>query len=169
MNRVASLSTTNDASIEIEPPPSVTTVTAPTKSDHNTINTDKTKTNKSVSKKKKRSIDNKSKEQIYLINLTTRISLTCFLSLSSSFTFQFLWLIGERLENRDILWTLWMWNIDGVINIFCVYFSMAFAKNHYKKICHDICKLHQCFLCCVMKFVDCQTKKKHKKFYEATL
>ena len=122
-------------------------------------------TEKKMEKKNKKRKHKKSEEQTFLIHLTTRIALTCILSMVSSCIAQIIWLIADEIgySGIDMLWAYYLHPTDSVINIFCVYFSMAFAKNHYQRICHDICRLHQCFLCCIMKIVDWKTNKKHTK------
>lgn len=111
-------------------------------------------------KRKKRKHSDK---QMNLIYATTRIAVTCSISLTSSFVTQMIYSIAQQSGNDDLYWLTYTWSIDAVINMLCIYFSMAYAKDDYKKCCHDICKFHQCFMCCIIRIVEHRTHKKVSK------
>eukprot|EP01083_Nonionella_stella_P085824 238088_1 len=118
---------------------------------------------KSISAKKSQISEEREKRssrQVNLLHVTTRIALTCAVSVLSSFIIQLTWLIVEETDNQKMMFMSWFWGIDGVINVCCVYFSMAFAKEHYSKVCSGVCKCHQCCLSCVMMIVGHQLRQK---------
>eukprot|EP01083_Nonionella_stella_P057486 150880_1 len=94
-----------------------------------------------------------------MIERTTRIALTCIVSLSSTIIIQLVWLISQETEDWDLYYVTYLWSVDNVINMFCIYFSMDFAKKHYQKVC---CGCHKCFLCCIMRLVDTAPKTENK-------
>eukprot|EP01083_Nonionella_stella_P302273 1041531_1 len=97
--------------------------------------------------------EKRSSKQMELIQASTRCALTCMISLLSSFVMQCLWITMEETENMGFLFFSYFWGLDSVINMFCVYFSMAFAQKQYLKVCGQYLKCHYCCLWCVMSLV----------------
>eukprot|EP01083_Nonionella_stella_P027629 76103_1 len=108
----------------------------------------------------------RSSRQMNLIEVTTRIALTCMVSLLSSLLMQFMWIVMEETENYHLLFFSYFWGLDGTVNMLCVYFSMAFAKEHYMKVCGDCLRCHHCCLWCVMRLVGLKTDDKEMKDLE---
>ena len=97
------------------------------------------------------------KKQLKLLNITTKIALTSFLAMMSSFIYQLIWLLGLQMNNGHLLWFSYSWCLDGVINIICIYLQLGIAKSLYKKLCiSSCCKCHQC----TFKIIQCITKKR---------
>ena len=89
-------------------------------------------------------------KQMGLIHLTTKICLTTFLSVLSSLIWSCFWLSCEQWENYDVVeshytflgcsfihifaqyWATYIYSLDNVVNLFCVYFTMSFAQDHYQ-------------------------------------
>eukprot|EP00485_Elphidium_margaritaceum_P003664 CAMPEP_0202702894 /NCGR_PEP_ID=MMETSP1385-20130828/15818_1 /ASSEMBLY_ACC=CAM_ASM_000861 /TAXON_ID=933848 /ORGANISM="Elphidium margaritaceum" /LENGTH=476 /DNA_ID=CAMNT_0049360641 /DNA_START=16 /DNA_END=1446 /DNA_ORIENTATION=- len=103
------------------------------------------------------------KGKFKLLHTTTRIALTCVISIVSSLVYQLVWNIAEELEDYDVLWFTYTWSIDAVINMVCVYLSMGIANDQYKMVCVDLCHCHQCCLRVVMRAVSVSTEKKIRK------
>eukprot|EP01083_Nonionella_stella_P177386 623301_1 len=113
-----------------------------------------------------RSKTKRSSRQNNLIEITTRIALCCMISLISSLFIQFVWIIMEETENWGLLFFSYWWGLDAMVNMLCVYFSMAFAKEHYMKVCGDCLKCHKCCLWCVVKLASYKADQKRAKEVE---
>eukprot|EP01084_Bolivina_argentea_P298791 514948_1 len=103
-----------------------------------------------------------------LVHLVTRIALTYGISIITSFIYQFVFNIYVEWYENDftaLTWFFEMWSVGLIINSLCVYLSMGIAKDHYKLLCHNICKCHQCCLKCARKRIDHLKKEIRKDTY----
>ena len=98
-----------------------------------------------------------------LVHTTTRISLTCITALLSSFCVQFIFIYTQKEYHERIYWIDYMWNIDAIINMICIYFSMVIGNNHYTLVCNRCCKCHQCCLRGIMKIIAYDTERTQDK------
>ena len=88
--------------------------------------------------------ENNQKSMI-LFETITRISLLALITLSSSFIYQLIWVIStaDNFQNNDLYSIGFIWGIDTVTNMICLFLSYNFAaKIYYKKLCifHGYCK-----------------------------
>jgi len=113
--------------------------------------------------KRRDKLESKNREQIRLLQTTTRICITCAVSMVSSVLFQLFWLLDEELSEYNLVWLAMNFNVDAVINMFCIYLSMGLAHGNYKFVCKRMCKCHQCCLQCIIKIVDFQVSRKREK------
>eukprot|EP01083_Nonionella_stella_P201449 737011_1 len=124
---------------------------------------------KSKNKRKKKLNKKKNRRQKELIELSTRLALTCLFSMISSFIVYSTQLVVEEAAQWHLSFVTYFWCLDNVINMLCVYFSMAFAKHHYKIACGQYCLCHQCFHCCLDALVSIRIDKKHQREQDAKL
>ena len=103
-----------------------------------------------------------------LVHSVTRIALTCCIWIITSFIYQFVFNIYVQWYINDftaLQWFFKTWSVGLIINSLCVYLSMNIAKDHYKLLCHDICKCHQCCFKCVRKRIDHLKQEIRKNTY----
>ena len=106
------------------------------------------------------------KQHVQLIHTTTRIVLTCFISMTSSAIYQLVWNISMELESLELEWATNTWSIDAITNMICVYLSMGIANNYYEILCRDLCKCHQCCFKGVMLMISHSTKRKTRELMQ---
>eukprot|EP01083_Nonionella_stella_P312657 1119068_1 len=70
-------------------------------------------------------------------NTATKVAVTMIVSMVSSFVYQLTWLLGNEFNDDNLLWMESTYCVDLVINMLCIYLSMAFAQDHYKRVCID--------------------------------
>eukprot|EP01083_Nonionella_stella_P081011 222926_1 len=92
-----------------------------------------------------------------LVRLATKIALLVLVSMLSSFVYQFLWMCSYEFGDLHLLLFSYTWCFDSVTNMICIYLSLGLAKDHYKKLCFDVCKCHQCALRCITRVAHVET------------
>eukprot|EP01083_Nonionella_stella_P020903 57981_1 len=96
-------------------------------------------------------VDQQSKRLAQWKNTATKVAVTMIVSMASSFVYQLVFIVGHEIDSKDLLFMEKTWCVDSVINMLCIYLSMAFAHHHYKRLCIDCCKLHKCMLGCIKR------------------
>ena len=82
-----------------------------------------------------------------LLKTATHLTLLGVIAMLSSFVYQVLWLVRFSIDYHRFYYLTNTWSIDIIINIICLYLSMAIARDVYHFICVKCCKLHQlCFM-----------------------
>eukprot|EP01084_Bolivina_argentea_P107990 193019_1 len=78
-----------------------------------------------------------SAQDMGLLNPAKRVALLGTISVFSSFIYQLMWVISvaTNYENEDLLAMGYIWGIDTVINMICLFLSYKFARQYYKCIC----------------------------------
>lgn len=97
-----------------------------------------------------------------LLKTATHLTLLGVVAMFSSFIYQILWLIRFSVNYHGLYYLTNTWSIDIIINIICLFLSMAIAHKHYHLICVKCCKLHQLCFICVEKIANIRTRNKFK-------